>query len=211
MSIWLLLIIGALLTAFLHSKSKSDELKTRERLHRRMSPEINYEYNRFNTKKERSTTITSEGEFIRIETDVEKIIVIDNKLTLEIQSQLELYGLYLQISINPFNVEHLKNPQDSLEKKTAEMEIYGYGVHSAILIDQLNKLFDINLSMDFAAKMHKLKILSISTEKDTGTMKFYCIDGKNQEFDFWFDAKNNRISCLLNEGWLVNQETKKLR
>ena len=65
--------IGAIYTAFINDQNRSSRQRFRQRMYHRMQPEIQFDYNRFNTKGERNSHWEIDGDRIYLETDIQTL------------------------------------------------------------------------------------------------------------------------------------------
>lgn len=203
---WPLAVLAAIVIAIMNAKNTSDAQKLREKIHKRVAPAISYEYKRFNRNQDRKTTIERRGDQITIETDLQTIEASQSELVLEVHSQIELYLFKLQVKVIPFDYKQLLDDSEFYHKFMGELTVTGHGLSSAILIAQLNKLLELDLSHELAARTYRLKVLSMKRSKNEKVISFYCISSDNQEFDMILDYDSKRIKTFIDLNWLRSNQ-----
>ena len=132
--------IGILYAAYTRNKSQSDRLKSLQRRHEVLNPEIKYEYNRFNTKKERNTTISfNQGNF-NLKTDIQNIRIANQTLVSKISSEYDNIPIQFDLVIQPFEKVLFEIEGYNNFDQNGIMILWSYGTHTKFPIEQIEEL-----------------------------------------------------------------------
>ncbi|MCB0707753.1 MAG: hypothetical protein KDC34_20700 [Saprospiraceae bacterium] len=158
----ILLVIGVLFAAYANYNRHTDRLNSLQKRHDLKNPELEYEYNRFNTKKERTTFIKIENDKLILKTDIQNIRIINQTLVSKISSEYEDFPLIFDVVVQPF------------EKVLFELEGYtnfnqdgiiimgSYGMHTKLTIEKIDQL---RFLVEFIPEKPKATYLKLNSFK----------------------------------------------
>ena len=126
-------VIGFFLAAYFGHKSRSGRLESLQRRLDILNPQIDYQYNRFNTKNERTTSLKFDSGEFNLVTDIQNIRIANQVLLSKISSQYQESPILFDIE----EFTHINQEGIIL--------LWSYGAHSKLVIEQITEL---NLLVD---------------------------------------------------------------
>ena len=139
-------VIGFFLAAYFGHKSRSGRLKSLQRRLDILNPQIDYQYNRFNTKNERTTSLKFDSGEFNLVTDIQNIRIANQVLLSKISSQYQESPILFDISIQPFDKLLFDIEEFTHINQKGIILLWSYGAHSKLVIEQsteLNFLVDV--------------------------------------------------------------------
>jgi len=97
------LALATLYTLIISTKNQSKRLKSMQKSLDDMNPEINYDFNKFNTASERETRIEIRDNEIYIISDIQNIQIANQTLVSKISSEFEGMPIQFDIVVQPFD------------------------------------------------------------------------------------------------------------
>ena len=132
--------LGILFAAYIRYKSDSNRLSSLQRRHEIYSPDIDFEYDRFNTKNERKTSVRIEGGQLSIITDIQNIRIANQTLVSKISSEYDELPIQFDIVIQPFEKELFDVEGFTNFSQDGILILWSYGAYTKFPIEQIEKL-----------------------------------------------------------------------
>ena len=189
------LVVCAILFAVFSSGTANERTRLAQRRLARQNPEVDYNYDRFNTKVERRTTVSAEDDRVKLRTDLQRVALTESRLLLEVVSQLELYRFAVDLAVEPFPLEYLTASTAIDDKVLKKLTLTGHGVDSAILIDKVNRLLGYDIELDLASDAVTLKIIAIKRAAGSRQLLCYGLGPNGGEFDLTIDPDSYTLGA----------------
>ena len=195
-SFWSFVIGGIVFSTLLAIRGDSERQRLLVRRWKRQYPETDVEYDRFNTREERSTTATlGSDDLLRLATDLQRVAVEEGSLVLDVASQLELYALHLRLDCAPFSLEMLTGDGPADERELRRLTVTGQGVHTGVLATYPGELLGTEFSMDLAARQVELRVLRVRPAAGSGRLELYGLLPDDAESDLSVDVNAYRLEA----------------
>ncbi len=199
--------LGVLYAAYTRHRIESNRLKSLQKRLEIQNPTIEYDYNRFNTKDERETTIIIQEDNTTLITDIQNISIAEETLVAKISSQYKEIPIKLDVVIRPFE----KNLFDIEGYKNFHQEglliIWSYGAQTKLPIEQMEELIFLKDKIPMDPGGVYLKLDSFKVDKEESSIILSGSFEDNQEFNLSiyyssyrlkFSASTKSISNLSN-------------
>jgi len=186
---YLLITIGILFTALLQYRSQSQRIKIREKRLKEQNPEIQFEYNRFNTKKEREVTLRFDKDKINIKADIQNIQIANQTLVSKISSEYEGVKLEFDIAVFPFEKALFDIDEYRNFNQEGVLVVGSRGIETIKVLRKIEQLsFLEKYFMEMRATYIPLKSFKVDTAESKVLLLGVYADGK--EFTLSIDHKN---------------------
>ena len=158
------------------------------------SPDVNYDYNRFNTKDERTTNIKISNDQFIIETDMQHVQIADEMLFLRNSSEIENLGkIRFDLIVTPF-IEELISADVYTQSDISGMIIFfAHEPYTSPLLKYLKNVHKISLSLpeDFNNTYLQFHAVITDPADDIVQIKGLFLDGHRWEVNL--NIKSYRI------------------
>lgn len=187
---FLLTFISILYAAFARNRQESQNLKTLQKRHQSQHPEIKYDYNRFNTKKERNTSVRIERSILYLKTDIQNFQIANETLVSKISSNYEGIPFIFDFVVQPFGkvlfeIEGYKNFNQKGVLILGAYEKFTKAIFEKI--EALNFLFEL---MPETPKATYLDLNAYKVDKAENKIILFGNFPDAQEFKVSIDYKN---------------------
>lgn len=189
-----LALIGVLYTAYLRYRRDSIRLNSLQKRHELQFPDIKYDYDKFNTKSDRNTTIRIEDSDFVLMTDIQNISIANQTLVSRISSNYNEASILFDIVIQPFDKALFEVDGFRNYNHEGILILWSYGSptkSSLEYIEELNFLYDL---IPDEPKGVSLKIDSFRVDKSNSTVELF---GK-------FDDGNEYYLSINHESYILN-------
>jgi len=131
--------LGILYSAYLRHRSESNRLTSLQKRHELQNPTIEYEYDRFNTKEKRNTSISITDKDFNFITDIQHIRIANQTFVSKISSEYEEIPIQFDLVIQPF--EKVLFDIDGYTNFNQEgiLILWSYGAHTKFPIEQIEE------------------------------------------------------------------------
>lgn len=182
--------IGIFFSVYYKSKIDSRRLNTRQKRLKSINPEIKYEYNRFNVKKERSFEFKFKDDRIKIRADIQRIQIAEQQLISKISSEYDQLPLTFDIIVFPF------------EKALFEIDGYKNFNQDGVLIigsyenqtkRGLENIKELKFIADLVPEKTKaiyIQLKSFKTDKTENKVLLFGVFPDGNEFNLAIDYKD---------------------
>lgn len=188
-------MIGALYAAYTRHKRHTERIQSLEKRLNYGPPVIDFEYERFNTRSERKTSLYIQEEFI-LDTDIQNISVAHETLILLISSEINNFPFKFELVVQPFDKVLLAHEGFTNYNQEGIIILWSLGVPTKHLFtaeDKLNELYP-DMTNDPGGVI--LKIDSYQLDPDQSTILFHGQFKDQNEFRVRLDYKDYRLQLV---------------
>lgn len=133
---WIFGITGILFAVYAAYRRQSNNLKSQQKRHEIQFPDVDYNYNRFNSKSERETEISLEGNQVYLKTDIQSIQVTNQVLICRISSEFEDNQFLIDVVVDPFEKFLFENDGYTNFNHDGTMIIWSYGNYTRFIFEE---------------------------------------------------------------------------
>ncbi len=197
MAIFIILfsMIGAFYAAYTRHKRHSKRIQSLEKRLNYGPPVIDFEYQRFNTRSKRETSISIEEEFI-FDTDIQNISVGHETLMVLISSEVNDITFKFELVVQPFDKVLLEHDGFTNYNQEGVIILWSLGVQTKHLFtadEKLNELYP-NVTNDPGGV--RLNIDSYQLDPAQSTILFHGKFKDQNEFKVRLDYKAYRLQLV---------------
>ncbi len=191
---WILAGVSSILTAYLIHRNHSEKLRIEEARLKKESPDVNYDYNRFNTKDQRTTNIEISNEQFIIETDMQHVQIANEMLFLRNSSEIVNLGkIRFDLTVTPFIKELISADIYTQSDISGMIIFFAHEPYTSVLLEYLKEVHKISLSLPEDFKNTYLQFNAVITDPadDIVQIKGLFLDGQRWEVNL--NIKSYRI------------------
>ena len=191
---WILAGVSSILTAYLIHRNHSEKLRIKEARLKKESPDVNYDYNRFNTKDQRTTNIEISNEQFIIETDMQHVQIANEMLFLRNSSEIVNLGkIRFDLTVTPFIKELISADIYTQSDISGMIIFFAHEPYTSVLLEYLKEVHKISLSLPEDFKNTYLQFNAVITDPadDIVQIKGLFLDG--QRWEVTLNIKSYRI------------------
>lgn len=184
--------------------------KLLEKRHQYAFPEVDYQYNRFNTKSERNTIISCPKETVILETDIQTVQIANSTLISRISSTYNTKLLEFDVLIQPFDSVLFEIEGYQHFNQEGILILGSYGAPSREVFEQMphfEYIFQI-MPDEPTAVYVAIDDFVVDNSENRVQLRGTLIDGK--EFKVDLDYKNYRLTIDVPSESLKNDSNFKL-
>lgn len=185
--------LGILYGVYVRHRMQSRQLRSMQNRLEIQNPEIIYDYNKFNTKKERTTTIVNESGNLNFHTDIQTIQIANGTLVSKVSSIYNEVPLVFDVVVQPFE-ESLFDMEGFRNFNQDGIVIIGtYGKGTRVGVDQIEELASLSDRIPDEPKAIYLLLDSFNVDKSENKVNLFGTYSDNNEFAITIDHKNYRL------------------
>ncbi len=205
---WIFAGISSIVTAYLIHRNQSEKLNIEEARLKRESPDVNYDYNRFNTKDRRTTSSEILNDRLIIETDMQHVQIANEMLFLRNSLEIENLGkIRFDLIVTPFIKELISADVYTQSDISGRIIFFAHEPYTCVLLEYLRDVHKINLSLPEDFKNTYLQFNAVITDPadDIVQVKGLFLDGQVWEvklniksFRIWLQAPISSLTKTSN-------------
>lgn len=167
--------VAIIYSAYLTYKSESARNASLHKRHSIQYPSIDFQYDRFNTKKDRNTTVEKLHERLKVTTDVQSIIIANYNLVVRVESQYEGIDFGFDIIIQPFDksILELEGYTNYISRNDEILILWSYGVHTKRWIEAVEGLKGLYTVIPSDPAGVFVDLSSFTIDRGSNAIEFY--------------------------------------
>lgn len=191
---WILAGISSIITAYLINRNHSEKLRIEEARLKRESPDVNYDYNRFNTKDQRTTSFEILNDQLIIETDIQHVQIANEMLFLRNSSEVENLGkIRFDLIVTPFIKELISADVYTQSDVVGMVIFFAHEPYTSVLLDYLKDVHKISLSLPENFKNTYLQFNAVITDPADNIVQVKGLFLDGQTWEVKLNIKSFRI------------------
>ena len=201
-----LFALGAIYSTIIKEQNRSSRQKYRERQYQRKQVEIQFDYNRFNTKGERSSQWQIEGELIYFETDIQTLQIAEQRLFVRVSSELDGATFKFAFLVGPFDLQLFEINDFQNFNQTGIIVLFPVGDLTAIAFEAIPELEVLAAEV---CEARKAKYLNVSHYQVDGPEKSVIINGSFADglpYKLTLDYHNYRLQIEASLSSILNAQ-----
>ena len=177
-----LIMIGVLYSIYTKQRIQTQRLKSVQKRYEIQNPVVDYNYNRLNTKKERSATLNiSEEQFYAL-LDIQNIRIAKGMLISKISSEYDNVAIQFDLIVKPFEKDLFEVEGYRNFTQQGIMIFWSYGDHTKFPLESIEELNFLEDIIPRKPKGFYLKLSDLTVDGASNTINLIGTFEDGQDF-----------------------------